>query len=30
VDKPETCPECGSTEIRQTTRALGIYGDVTA
>jgi rubredoxin len=30
VDKPATCPECGSDEIRETTRALGIYGDVTA
>jgi len=30
VDKPTICPECGSREIRKTTRALGIYGDVTA
>ena len=30
VEKPSTCPECGSDEIRETTRALGIYGDVTA
>jgi hypothetical protein len=30
VDRPSTCPECGSDEIRETTRALGIYGDVTA
>jgi rubredoxin len=30
VDKPKSCPECGSKEIRETTRALGIYGDVTA
>ena len=30
VDKPATCPECGSTEIRETTRAMGIYGDITA
>ncbi len=30
VDTPSTCPECGSDEIRQTTRAVGIYGDVTA
>ena len=30
VDKPTTCPECGSKEIRETTRPIGIYGDVTA
>ena len=30
VERPSTCPECGSDEIRETTRALGIYGDVTA
>jgi len=30
VDKPATCPECGSGEIRETTRTIGIYGDVTA
>jgi rubredoxin len=30
VDKPSTCPECGSEEIRETTRPIGIYGDVTA
>lgn len=30
VDAPSTCPECGSDEIRQTTRTIGIYGDVTA
>jgi hypothetical protein len=30
VERPSTCPECGSDEIRETTRALSIYGDVKA
>jgi rubredoxin len=30
VDKPATCPECGSDEIRETTRIVGIYDEVTA
>jgi hypothetical protein len=28
--KPSTCPECSSNEIRETTRSIGLYGDVTA
>ncbi|HJX08661.1 MAG TPA: hypothetical protein VJ736_11390 [Actinomycetota bacterium] len=30
MDRPSTCPECRSDEIRETTRSIGIYGDVTA
>ena len=30
MQKPERCPECGSTEIRETTRPYALYGDITA
>ena len=30
VQKPERCPECGSTEVRETTRPYALYGDITA
>ena len=30
VDKPTTCPECGSNEIRETTRVIGIYDEIHA
>jgi rubredoxin len=30
VERPETCPECGSTEIRETKRIVGIYDEVNA
>ena len=30
MQKPERCPECGSTEIRTTTRPYALYGDITA
>lgn len=30
MDKPTTCPECGSNEIRETTRVIGIYDEITA
>ena len=30
VQKPEHCPECGSNEVRETTRPYALYGDITA
>jgi rubredoxin len=30
MEKPARCPECGSTEIRETTRPYALYGDITA
>ena len=30
MQAPESCPECGSHELRETTRPYALYGDITA
>jgi rubredoxin len=30
VDKPTICPVCGSDEVRETTRVIGLYDEITA
>ena len=30
MDTPTTCPDCGSDEVRETTRVIGIYEEITA